>query len=202
MKPPHAILTLRPKPMGHNGSPIVSHRASPAVTDAVIEFGRFRVLPRERRLMAGGEPIELGARAFDLLMVLIEADGALVIKDELQSRVWPGIIVGQDNLKVQIAALRKALGQDREFVRTEHGRGYRFTATVRDTLPTPECWLARVASTQHNPLIIDELGFVPLSKTGAELLFEPISQRYERGATLITSNLPFDEWTETSAPSA
>ncbi len=46
-------------------------------------------------------------------------------------------------------------------------------------------------------LIIDELGFVPLSKTGTELLFELISQRYERGATLITSNLPFNEWTET-----
>ena len=49
----------------------------------------------------------------------------------------------------------------------------------------------------HKLLIVDELGFVPLSKTGAELLFELISQRYERGATLITSNLPFDEWTET-----
>ncbi len=48
-------------------------------------------------------------------------------------------------------------------------------------------------------LIIDELGFVPLSKTGAELLFELISQRYERGSTLITSNLPFEEWTETFA---
>jgi len=46
-------------------------------------------------------------------------------------------------------------------------------------------------------LIIDELGFVPLSKTGAELLFELISQRYERGSTIITSNLPFDEWTAT-----
>ena len=46
-------------------------------------------------------------------------------------------------------------------------------------------------------LIIDELGFVPLSRTGAELLFELISQRYERGSTMITSNLPFDEWTET-----
>lgn len=45
-------------------------------------------------------------------------------------------------------------------------------------------------------LIIDELGFVPLSKTGAELLFEVISQRYERGSVVITSNLPFDEWTE------
>jgi DNA replication protein DnaC len=49
----------------------------------------------------------------------------------------------------------------------------------------------------HKLLIIDELGFVPLSKTGAELLFELISQRYERGATLITINLTFDEWTET-----
>ena len=45
-------------------------------------------------------------------------------------------------------------------------------------------------------LIIDELGFVPLSKIGAELLFEVFSQRYERGSVLVTSNLPFDEWTE------
>ena len=44
-------------------------------------------------------------------------------------------------------------------------------------------------------LIIDELGYVPLSQTGAELLFEVFSQRYERGSTVVTSNLPFDEWT-------
>ena len=47
-----------------------------------------------------------------------------------------------------------------------------------------------------NLLIIDELGFVPLSRTGAELLFEIFSQRYERGSILVTTNLPFDEWTE------
>jgi DNA replication protein DnaC len=46
-------------------------------------------------------------------------------------------------------------------------------------------------------LIVDELGFVPLSKSGAELLFEVFSQRYERSSTLVTSNLPFQEWTET-----
>ena len=51
--------------------------------------------------------------------------------------------------------------------------------------------------TAQQLLIIDELGFVPLSKTGAELLFEIVSQRYERGSIIITSNLPFDEWTET-----
>ena len=50
--------------------------------------------------------------------------------------------------------------------------------------------------TKYKLLIIDELGFVPLSKTGAELLFEVFSQRYEGGSTLVTSNLPFDEWTE------
>ena len=49
---------------------------------------------------------------------------------------------------------------------------------------------------KYSLLVIDELGFVPLSKTGAELLFEVFSQRYERGATLVTSNLPFDEWTK------
>ena len=49
---------------------------------------------------------------------------------------------------------------------------------------------------KYKLLIIDELGFVPLSKTGAELLFEVFSQRYERGSTLVTTNLPFDEWTE------
>ena len=48
----------------------------------------------------------------------------------------------------------------------------------------------------YDLLIVDELGFVPLSKTGAELLFETFSQRYERSSTLVTSNLPFQEWTE------
>ena len=50
--------------------------------------------------------------------------------------------------------------------------------------------------TAYKLLIIDELGYVPLSKTGAELLFEVFSQRYERGSVFVTSNLPFDEWTE------
>ena len=49
---------------------------------------------------------------------------------------------------------------------------------------------------RRNLLIVDELGFVPLSRTGAELLFEVFSQRYEQGSILVTTNLPFDEWTE------
>ena len=50
---------------------------------------------------------------------------------------------------------------------------------------------------KYSLLIIDKLGYVPLSPTGAELLFEVFSQRYERGSTIVTSNLPFDEWTST-----
>jgi DNA replication protein DnaC len=54
-------------------------------------------------------------------------------------------------------------------------------------------WLRQLAG--YKLLIIDELGYVPLSQTGAELLFEVFSRRYERGSTVVTSNLPFDEWT-------
>ena len=98
---------------------------------AVVRFGRFRVLLRQRQLIADGLPIELGTRAFDLLLVLLEANGSLVTKDELLGRVWPGIVVSEENLKVQVSALRKALGADRDVIRTEFGRGYRFTAAVR-----------------------------------------------------------------------
>jgi DNA-binding winged helix-turn-helix (wHTH) protein len=107
-------------------------------TGAALEFGNFRILMRQRRLLAGGVPVELGTRAFDTLMVLIEADGALVTKVELQRRVWGDLVVSQDNLKVQVAALRKALGEDRGLILTDHGRGYRFTAEVRWMAEAPK----------------------------------------------------------------
>src|SRR5277367_1026612 len=74
----------------------------------------IRVLLRRRQLVADGVPIELGTRAFDLLLVLLQADGSLVTKDDLLSRVWPGIVVADENLKVQISALRRALGRSEE----------------------------------------------------------------------------------------
>ena len=106
----------------------------PATADAALEFGHFRVLLRQRQLLADGVPVELGTRAFDLLLALVESDGLLVSKEELISRVWPGIVVSEENLKVQVAALRKALGADRDVIRTEFGRGYRFTAVVRSNV--------------------------------------------------------------------
>jgi DNA-binding winged helix-turn-helix (wHTH) protein len=104
-----------------------------AQADAALEFGHFRLLLRQRQLLADGVRIKLGTRGFDLLLALLEADGSLVTKDELFSRVWPGIVVSEENLKTQISALRKVLGEDRDFLLTEPGRGYRFTARIRRT---------------------------------------------------------------------
>src|SRR5215468_5100159 len=80
---------------------------------ASFEFGRFRILPQRREVLADGRPMELGGRAFDVLVVLIEANGAVVSKADLMSRVWPGRIVEDNNLHAQIKALRKAFS-DRE----------------------------------------------------------------------------------------
>ena len=107
--------------------------ASPAAADAALEFGRFRVLLRRRQLLDDEVPVELGTRAFDLLLVLLEADGLLLSKEELLSRVWPGVVVSEENLKVQISALRKVLGAERDVIHTEVGRGYRFTGLLRST---------------------------------------------------------------------
>jgi DNA-binding winged helix-turn-helix (wHTH) protein len=97
---------------------------------ASVEFGRFRILPHRREVLADGRPIELGGRAFDVLIALIEANGAVVGKDELISRAWPARIIEESNLRAQIKALRMALG-DPDLIRTVAGGGYQFTGVVR-----------------------------------------------------------------------
>jgi predicted ATPase/DNA-binding winged helix-turn-helix (wHTH) protein len=93
---------------------------------AAVEFGRFQMLRHRRRLLIDGRPVELRARAFDILMMLIEAGGALVTKDEFLSRIWPSTVIEENTLQSHIYALRKALGKDRDLIVTESGRGYRF----------------------------------------------------------------------------
>jgi len=97
---------------------------------ASFEFGRFRVLPRQREVLADGRPMALGGRAFDVLMALIEGKGAIVSKDELMRRAWPGRIVDENNLHAQIGALRKAFAKP-DLIRTIAGRGYQFTGEIR-----------------------------------------------------------------------
>jgi DNA-binding winged helix-turn-helix (wHTH) protein len=99
---------------------------------AIIEFGHFSILPHRRQLLAEGRPVRLGGRAFDLLLALIEAPGAVVGKDELLSRIWPGRIVEENRLQNEIWALRKAFGADRELIQTVSGQGYQFTGEIRE----------------------------------------------------------------------
>jgi DNA-binding winged helix-turn-helix (wHTH) protein len=146
-------ISARPVLCRENPPPHGANRSSPAA-DAVLEFGRFRILLRRRRLVADGVPIELGTRAFDLLLALLEADGSLVTKEELMSRVWPGIVVAEENLKVQISKLREALGEHRDFIRTEFGRGYRFTAAVRSTFASGACQGPRRRQRPRNQRIV------------------------------------------------
>ena len=98
-----------------------------------LVFGRFRFVVHSRELTASGIPVAVGNRALEVLSVLIDARGELVTKDELLSRVWPTTTVEENNLQFQISSLRKALGPDREFIKTVSGRGYRFVAET-----TPE----------------------------------------------------------------
>src|SRR6266403_1329342 len=100
-------------------------------TPAAIEFGRFSVMPHRRELLAQGRPVELGGRAFDVLMALIEASGAVVSKKTLMQRVWSDQVVEDNSLQAQISTLRRAFAADRGLIRTVFGRGYQFTGEVR-----------------------------------------------------------------------
>src|ERR1700737_832683 len=118
---------------------------------AGIAFGRFQVLPDRREVLADGWPIKLGGRAFDVLMALIEARGAVVSKEALMARVWPGRIIEENSLAAQIAALRAAFGAERELIRTVSGRGYQFTGEIR-ILASPNKAGAGVATAEHVPV--------------------------------------------------
>jgi DNA-binding winged helix-turn-helix (wHTH) protein len=101
--------------------------------EALIFFGPFRVLPKQRLLMQADKPVRLGSRAFDVLIALLERPGELVSKEELMAKVWPKTFVGPANLAMHISALRRALGDGRDgnrYVVNIPGRGYRFVAAV------------------------------------------------------------------------
>jgi len=88
-------------------------------------FDAIEIRPAERQVLVGGQPAPLGARAFDLLMALYERRERVVGKNELLDLVWPGLVVEENNLQVQVSSLRKVLGPSA--IATIPGRGYRFT---------------------------------------------------------------------------
>jgi predicted ATPase/DNA-binding winged helix-turn-helix (wHTH) protein len=127
--------------------------ADPA--ERAVAFGPFRLLPSRRLLLKGDERVHLGSRALEILCALVERHGELVSKNDLMARVWPDTFVEEGNLKVQVAGLRRALGDSRgsnRYLATIPGRGYRFVAPVSDTdelgLSTPR---ATAEGAQHLP---------------------------------------------------
>ena len=163
------VLRQVAQPRLHGAPPSSNPHEAGVSGDAVIRFGRFCVLPRARQLLVDGQPIELGSRAFDLLMVLIGAPGILITKQEIISRVWPDTVVEESNLKVQMSALRRVLNTDRDIIKTVHGRGYLFTveASAAAIQPDPEAWPAS-APIPPQPL--------PLLPTGMSGLSSPRRQ--------------------------
>src|SRR5260221_10184411 len=120
----------------------------------VTSFGPFRLLAASRLLLEGGAPVRLGSRVFDILAALVERAGEVVGKEELIARAWPKTFVEEANLKMQVSALRRALGDGQgghRYVITVPGRGYNFVAPVRIEEPS---WAAppptTAPTTMHN----------------------------------------------------
>jgi predicted ATPase/DNA-binding winged helix-turn-helix (wHTH) protein len=103
---------------------------------AVYESGEWELDLHRRELRARGVPVPIGSRAFEMVEVLVQAGGNLVTKDDLMGRVWPGAIVEENTLQVHISGIRKALGPDREMLKTASRRGYRLLGnwTVRPVI--------------------------------------------------------------------
>jgi len=131
-----------------------------AVTDLAIGFGSFRLMAKQHLLLQGDKPLRLGSRALEILIVLVERAGELITKEELVARVWPNTIVEEHNLRVHIAALRKALGDGQagnRYVATIPGRGYRFVAPI-SLLETPTVRPPAALESAHNlPALLTRL---------------------------------------------
>ncbi len=100
---------------------------------AVYRFGPFLLVPGERRLLHNGELVTLAGKPFDLLVALVSQAGHLATKDELLQRVWPGVVVEEVNLSVNMSAIRKALARSQDaadWIETIPRQGYRFTGPV------------------------------------------------------------------------
>jgi DNA-binding winged helix-turn-helix (wHTH) protein len=102
-------------------------------SEAVVSFGPFRLFVARRVLERAETPLQLGARALDILIILVESAGKVVSKNELLERVWPDTTVDEGALRFQVAALRKALGDGEagaRYLTTLSCRGYCFVAPL------------------------------------------------------------------------
>ena len=132
----------------------------------VYEYGQWQIDLGRRELLSDGVAVPIGARAFEIIGLLVQSANELVTKNEILSGVWPDVIVGENTLQVHISAIRKALGPDRAMLKTAFGRGYRLLGnwTPRhrgsvSALSTSPLMRAPEAATVNNnfPLIVGRL---------------------------------------------
>ena len=90
----------------------------------VYAYQDWEVDLSRRELRSRGIPVLLGSRAFEIVTILVQSAAGFVSNDHLMDRVWPGITVGEGTIRVHISAVRKALGPDRNLLKTSAGRGY------------------------------------------------------------------------------
>jgi DNA-binding winged helix-turn-helix (wHTH) protein len=95
-----------------------------------LQFGSLRLAPRARTLLRDGRAVDIGGRAFDVLHVLLRSRGSVVTKAEIVDQVWPGLFVEESNLRFQVSCVRKALGVERDLIKTVPGRGYLLVADI------------------------------------------------------------------------
>src|SRR5262249_31127157 len=125
-----------------------------------ILFGPFQLLAAQRLLLEGDKPVRLGSRAFDLLAALLDRAGEVVSKEELCARTWPQTFVEESNLRIQISALRRALGDGYDghrYIVSVRGGGYNFVARVGFVGPR---W-----ATPHPTVAATGLNNLPLAVT-------------------------------------
>ena len=109
---------------------LVSTEAAERNKHEIYEFGPFRLEPAEHKLLRGCEVVALTPKVFDMLVMLVRNNGHLLEKDELIRSLWPDSFVEEGNLSNNIFVLRKALGNDHEYIETVPRRGYRFLCDV------------------------------------------------------------------------
>ncbi|MEG3175363.1 winged helix-turn-helix domain-containing protein [Sphingomonas sp. RB3P16] len=124
-----------------------------------MQFGAFTVCPGARALKLGLTAVPLGSRAFDLLVVLLRSRGKLVTKEEIVREVWPSTFVDESNLRFQMGVLRKALGPERDRIKTIPGRGYIF-ADDEDALLAPTLPQKRIAVAPESTLGATAASFI------------------------------------------
>jgi DNA-binding winged helix-turn-helix (wHTH) protein/tetratricopeptide (TPR) repeat protein len=162
----------------------------------IYEFNGFRLEVGQGRLLYDGQPIQLKPKILDLLLLLIQRRGQLVIKDDLMKEIWPDTVVEENNITVSMSILRKTLGEDRgsrKFIETVPRRGYRFVADVVELVPD-QITITEIRETlPHVEFVeerIDSLAVLPLEGPDKDFNVEYLSDGITESITNILSRIP------------